>query len=72
MAPYSSGGFQLGSTSEYWVAVCPNGMAAAPDAPGGMVAALGMVAAPGMVPAASPNGGDRTAPERHRGRVVAT
>ena len=30
---YSPGGFQLGSTSEYWVAVCPSGTLAADGAP---------------------------------------
>ena len=32
---YSPGGFQVGSTSEYWVAVCPSGTVAATGTPGG-------------------------------------
>ena len=32
---YSPGGFQVGSTSEYWVAVCPSGTVALTGTPGG-------------------------------------
>ena len=38
---YSPGGFQLGSTSEYWVAVCPSGTVPADGAPTGALVGAG-------------------------------